>query len=193
MSKFRYKNNFPELEIKNTKKYGKGVFASSNIENGDIVYMLNGERMDIRDFVTKVNSDHENIDDPFQIGKRTYYDLNEISRTFNHSCDPSAGLRKNGELFALRDIRKGEEITYDYSLTVAPTDWKMRCLCGSKLCRKILGDITTVPKSRMLFYKKRGAIQRYMKTLLPSIESGSYTLPPYEVKALAELKKTSEI
>ena len=149
--------------------------------------------MDAMQIVNKINSDDENIDDPFQVGKRTYIDLNETSRTFNHSCNPNAGVRKTNELFALSDIKNGEEITYDYSLTIAPTDWKMKCLCGSNNCRKILGDILSVPKKQLEYYKKLGALQRYMKSVLKEVESGKYKIPKYELLALEKLKKTSEI
>jgi hypothetical protein len=182
---------YPRLEVKNTNKYGKGVFAGEDIKKGTIIYVLDGERVDVEDVVNRVNSDSENIDDPFQIGKRTYIDLNELSRTFNHSCDPSAGIRKNSELFALRDIKEGEEITYDYSLTIAPTEWKMKCECGSEKCRGTLGDIRTVSKIRLDEYKKAGAIQRYMKLILKELEKGTYKIPKYEEDALKNLKKTS--
>jgi len=178
-----------KLIVKNTKKYGKGVFARMPIKKGEVIHVLNGRKFDVREFVEKVISGKEYIDDPFQIGLRTYIDLDEMSRTFNHSCDPSGGIRKNSELFALRDIATGEEITYDYSLTIAPTKWKMRCKCGSKQCRKILGDVTTVPKKRREEYKKAGAFQRYMGKLIKLIDERKYVMPPYEKKLLKELGK----
>jgi hypothetical protein len=41
----------------------------------------------------------------------------------------------------MRDIKKGEEITYDYVLTEADPDWILadKCLCGAKNCR---GQVT---------------------------------------------------
>lgn len=177
------------LAIQNTSKYGKGVFAIKDIKKGEVVWILAGRRMDIKDLVNKVNKGNELIDDPFQIGRRTYLDLDNVSRTFNHSCDPTCGIRKNSEMFALRDIHKGEEITYDYSLTIAPTDWKMRCKCGSKNCRKIIGDVRSIPKSRRRDYTKQKAAQRYMRALLKEIDNGVYVVPTYELVALEKLGK----
>lgn len=174
--------------VKDTKKYGKGVFAGEDIKKGQKIYVLGGERMDIKDFIEKVNSNKENIDDPFQIGKRTYLDLDEMSRTFNHSCNPNTGIRKTSEMFALRDIKKGEELTYDYSLTIAPTKWKMKCKCGSKNCRKIIGNVLSVPKKRLQEYKRVGALQNYMKLLLKNIKNGKYVMPKYELFLLKKLK-----
>jgi hypothetical protein len=177
-----------KLEVKETKKYGKGVFAGEDIKIGDVVYILGGKRMDCKDLVDKVNSKKENIDDPLQIGKRTYLDLNAKSRAFNHSCNPNTGLRKTSEMFALRDIKKGEELTFDYSLTIAPTVWKMECRCGAKNCRKVLGDILSIPKRQLEHYRKSGDVQTYMKRLLKEIESSRYKMPKYEILALEKLK-----
>ncbi len=178
-----------KFTIKDTKKYGKGVFATKEIKKGEVIYVLNGKKFDVNEFIKKVFSGKEYIDDPFQIGLRTYFDLNELSRTFNHSCNPTGGIRKNSELFALRDIHPGDQITYDYSLTIAPTKWKMRCECGEKNCRKILGDVLSVPKKRREEYRKAGALQRYMKKILKLADAGKYTMPPYEKKLLEGLGK----
>ena len=150
---------------------------------------MSGERLDALKMLNKVTSEEENIDDPFQIGKRTYLDLDEKSRTFNHSCNPNAGIRKNCEMFALREIKEGEEITYDYSLTIAPTKWQMKCQCDYDKCRKILGDVTSIPKKRLSFYKKQGNLQRYMKLLIKEVEAGVYKIPKYEDYALTKLSK----
>ena len=39
------KNNF-RLKVKNTNKYGKGVFADSDIKKGTIIFILKGERIE---------------------------------------------------------------------------------------------------------------------------------------------------
>lgn len=117
----------PKLVIKDTGKYGKGVFTGEDIRKGTIIHVLDGERMDIMELVEKVNKDEEDIDDPLQIGRRTYIDLDKLSRTFNHSCDPTTGIRKRSEMFALKNIEKGEELTYDYSSIIAPTKFRMKC------------------------------------------------------------------
>lgn len=180
-----------KIKIKDTGKYGKGVFAKENIKRGEIVHILKGEIFDIKDFADRVNSGKEYIDDPFQIGRRTYIDLDELSRTFNHSCNPNGGIRKNSELFALRDIKKGEEITYDYSLTISPTIWEMECKCGARNCRKKLGDVLSVPKTQLKQYKEVGALQTYMRLLLREIDDGSYKIPKYELATLEKLKNTN--
>lgn len=182
------------FSVRDTKKYGKGVFAERDIIRGEVIHVLNGETLSMRDLVARVNSGNENIDDPLQVGKRTYIDLDSISRTFNHSCDPNAALRKRSELFAIKEILKGEEITFDYSSTIAPTEWRMKCGCGSAHCRGVLGDVLSIPKKDRTKYQKIGAFQTYMRKLLKMIErDGTYHIPTYELKALHALRTTSNV
>ena len=59
-------------------------------------------------------------------------------RYINHRCDPNTFTRTiagDRYVVALREIRPGEEITYDYCLnSVGDTAWD--CTCGSPVCRK---------------------------------------------------------
>jgi len=175
------------LVIADASACGKGVFSSQAIRKGNFIYLLDGVTITLGQLVERVLAGSEAMNDPLQIGKKTYLDLDDFSRTFNHSCDPNAGLRKRSELFALRDIEAGEQITFDYSATVAPTEWSMECMCGSTKCRKIIRDIRSIPRGQLQIYKKAGAIQRYMKPLLKSIEEGVCAIPDYELKALRKL------
>lgn len=57
-------------------------------------------------------------------------------RFINHSCNPNTYLRvmKNRvEFYALRTIKKGEELSCDYGET--HHDGKLPCQCGAKNCR----------------------------------------------------------
>ena len=57
-------------------------------------------------------------------------------RYLNHSCQANAFLRilrKRVEVYARRNIRKGEEITVDYG--ESPHSGGMKCGCGQKACR----------------------------------------------------------
>jgi len=57
-------------------------------------------------------------------------------RYINHSCDPNTFTRctdERAEFYALRDIRRGEELTVDYG--DSHHDGKLRCRCGARNCR----------------------------------------------------------
>jgi SET domain-containing protein len=175
-----------KIIVKRTNRYGMGVYAGKPIKKGEVIRSMGGRRLDVNEVWREILSGKINIDDPLQIGRRTHIVLDNISRLFNHSCDPNAGLRKNSELFALRDIMPREEITMDYSLTSSPTNnWTMRCKCGTKLCRKTIGDILSVPKSRLEYYKKAGALQTYMRRLLADLQDNPKNIKYYDARAIA--------
>jgi hypothetical protein len=84
----------------------------------------------------------------------------------NHSCNPNSYLRCDGfgkaELFALKPIAAGEEITWDYSTTTNEADYALHCKCGSSLCRQIIGGYQTLPPSRKAYYVNLGIIPSYL-------------------------------
>ncbi|XP_073119337.1 histone-lysine N-methyltransferase ASHH2 isoform X2 [Henckelia pumila] len=69
-----------------------------------------------------------------------------LGRFINHSCDPNCRTEKwmvNGEvcvgLFAVKDIKKGEEVTFDYNYVRVFGAAAKKCVCGSRNCRGYIG------------------------------------------------------
>ncbi|KAK1407678.1 hypothetical protein QVD17_39300 [Tagetes erecta] len=69
-----------------------------------------------------------------------------LGRFINHSCEPNCRTEKwmvNGEvcigLFAIRDIKKGEELTFDYNYVRVFGAAAKKCVCGSSRCRGVIG------------------------------------------------------
>lgn len=67
------------------------------------------------------------------------------ARFANHSCDPNAearfvyiGNEKRIGLFAIKHIKEGEEITFDYRLETLSEN-AIPCLCGSTNCSGFIG------------------------------------------------------
>lgn len=67
-------------------------------------------------------------------------------RFVNHSCQPNCEMQKwsvNGQfrmaLFALRDIKPGEELTYDYNFSLFNPAEGQECKCESENCRGVIG------------------------------------------------------
>lgn len=55
----------------------------------------------------------------------------------NHSCNPNCGIKDKLKVVAMRKIKKGEEITFDYAMSET-SDYKMKCNCKQKNCREII-------------------------------------------------------
>ena len=162
----------PKLEIRDTFKYGRGVFAAENIEKGRVIRILAGEIISTTECLKRIILRRLKSDDPLQIEDDRFIVPDKISRYFNHSCQPNAGLRKISELFALREIKTGEEITFDYSSTVSGHSfWHMSCKCGEENCREKIGNVLTLPPKVLDNYAAEGALQDYMQRHLTTVQN----------------------
>ena len=99
--------------------------------------------------------------------------MKEEFRCINHSCNPNAGIRGDNELFALKKIREGEELTYDYSTTMWEDQvkikkwlrlplWVLRCKCNEDNCRKMIGQFYDLPKPIQLKYIRKKAVPQFI-------------------------------
>jgi SET domain-containing protein len=137
----------PELEVRPTAHKGRGVFARSPIARGQMILEFQGRVLPTRELTDDLLA--------MQIGPDLWLcsDGSLLDDCVNHSCEPNAGFR-NGEitLQALRDISAGEEITWDYSTSIAETGWTLECRCESPNCRRIVrswGELTSEDRDRL--------------------------------------------
>jgi len=130
--------------IKKTKNKGLGVFASRNIKEGEKVTVWHPKKIISEDEMKTLPKDEQ--DHTTLTGDGNYIIMGEPERFVNHSCNPNTFVKDKKDI-ALRDIKKGEEVTSDYSIN-GINSWKMRCLCGSKNCRRIVySDFFKLPKN----------------------------------------------
>ena len=105
--------------VKDSRIHGKGVFAARDFKRGEVVVRwdsLLGE-----DYFNNKN-----------------IVVNSPSIFINHSCNPNIN-ETNGKNIAIRDIKKGDEITYHYEKEKIPF-LKMKCNCRSENCKKVIYD-----------------------------------------------------
>ncbi|QDZ08061.1 SET domain-containing protein [Sphingomonas panacisoli] len=89
-----------------------------------------------------------------------------IDDLVNHSCAPNAGLRfaDNGVfLVAIREIAAGEEITWDYSTTLAQSNWHMICQCRAPDCRRVIGNFATLSAERQEWFRAENLVPPYLR------------------------------
>jgi uncharacterized protein len=115
---------------------GRGVFARRRYREEEAIGEITGEVIEDAQY----GSDY-----CYDIGERLRLEPALPFRYVNHSCDPNCefdwfDVTENGEpsprrrlfLFALRDIRPGEELTIDYNWSAAAA---IPCRCHSPNCR----------------------------------------------------------
>ena len=147
------------IKVKESK-FGEGVYAERDIKSGEVIGHMAGRQVSLENFESLNREDKEIMIDPLQIDDGEYIDLESPYYFINHSCEPNAGIRAKNELFALRDIKKSEEIFYDYSTTM---DEGLECECGQPNCRKRVRDFFTLPKERQKEYIEKGAVPDFIK------------------------------
>jgi len=140
-----------KIIVKKSSIDRKGVFAKSLILKNETICFLKGKEKTIKELKEDIKSQKE-LDELLQISKTKYIKLNKPYIYFNHSCSPNTYIKGKDELVAIKNIKKGEEITFDYSATVwedwgkGYKPWRMKCNCKSKNCRKIIKEFYKLPK-----------------------------------------------
>ena len=149
--------------IKETRKYGKGLFAREDIKKGQVIARFDGEVFEAEKCSLLPNEPPLLIrDHAIQFEENKWKDSKGFARFTNHSCNPNCGIKNYFEIMAMKNIKKGEEITFDYEMT-EDSDWRMECKCGSMHCRKIIGAYKNMPEEIRKKYK--GYISKWLINL----------------------------
>ncbi len=112
---------------------GEGVFAGRAFAAGEKIWTMTG---------TVYGNSRTGQDPDFVgLGPGLWMDPDPPLNKLNHSCAPNACFGPKRQLFALRPIAKGEEITFDYSTSEVDPQWTMACECRAKGCRRGLHAI----------------------------------------------------
>lgn len=128
---------------------GLGVFALVEIQKDEIICMFDGEIYTEHDIWTDDLLDHT-----VQFADTKWRESKGIARCLNHSCDPNCGIKELFKVVAMRDIKKGEELLWDYEMTEKNEyNWRMNCKCGTKICRGVIGNYKYMPLNIRKKYK----------------------------------------
>jgi uncharacterized protein len=139
------------IQTRRSGVHGKGVFAVVDLAEGETLIEYVGEIISWEEALDPHPHDPSNPHHTF------YFHIDEAhvidakvggnsSRWINHSCEPNCEAEVDeGRVFirALRNIKAGEELFYDYGLVIdEPYTAKLKadypCWCGSPRCRGTL-------------------------------------------------------
>lgn len=130
------------LIAKKTQKYGSGTFAKSPIKKGTLLAVFGGyvlSRQEEEKLPLAIRDIAIQIDRKHVIGVRRMREVADCDYV-NHSCNPNAGIKGQISLVAMKNIKKNEEVTFDYGTVLFKTKnvpkYELKCLCGSQNCRK---------------------------------------------------------
>jgi uncharacterized protein len=127
------------LIIRSSAIHAAGCYTTSPIRKGTLIVEYTGPR------ISKEEADVKYENSPttylFGIGDGSMViDGHGTAMFINHSCEPNCETEEiDGKVWiiAIRNIRAGEELTYDYNLYDGDEDEAL-CNCGAKTCRKTM-------------------------------------------------------
>ena len=144
----------PAVRVRNSPIHGRGVFATRAIKKGERIIEQKGTRITHAECDgLDANSSDSGHTFLFTLNDHYVIDTNRggnAARWINHGCAPNCeseyqedvqGQPPKDRIFihATRNIAAGEELTYDYLITLDEAHtcamkkiWQ--CLCGAKAC-----------------------------------------------------------
>ena len=127
-------------KIKKSNIDNKGLYANTDIKDGTKIIEYKGKIVSKKKVEEDSKFDNDKAIYLFNLNKK--YDLDgdfkfNTARLINHSCNPNCEVAGTGLkvwVYAIRDIKKGEELSYDYGFGYDEYYKDFPCRCGSKNC-----------------------------------------------------------
>ena len=140
--------------VRKSPIHGRGVFALARIPKKTRIIEYKGELITDAEADRRYSRIHENSPHTmlFSVDGGLVIDATRrgsAARWINHSCQPNCEIEEeDSRIFieARRNIRPGEELTYDYNLQLGERHTKTAkrehaCFCGARRCRgTMLGE-----------------------------------------------------
>lgn len=119
-----------------------GVFATKNIKKGELIGVWGGivySAEEVESIAVKNSffSTHTvSVYDGFYLGPISKA-KNQVddAELFNHCCNPNIGIFGQIILVARKNIKKNEELFFDYDTTETSAEGSFICKCGYRKCR----------------------------------------------------------
>ena len=127
-------------KIKKSNIDNRGLYAATNIKKNTKIIEYKGKIITVKETETNPKFDNDKAIYLFNLNKK--YDLDgdfkyNTARLINHSCDPNCevdGVGLKLWIYAVKDIKKNEELTYDYGFSFDKDYRDFPCRCGAKKC-----------------------------------------------------------
>jgi len=108
---------YPENLIVRTGIQGLGVFTTEPVKKGQTIFVMQGEVI------------HQPTRTSVQIGEKKHIE-DELAGFLNHNCQPTAKVDRDRHSFvSLRDLKEGDEITFNYNANEDHLAAPFKCHC----------------------------------------------------------------
>ena len=168
-----------KTKIQKSPIEGKGYFADEDISIGTIIYFYgeSDERYSKNEFKNLNKEKKKHLLD-FAVEDEYGSWVETSSGPFtNHSCNSNIlPLYIEGSYvsIAAKNIKKGDEITTDYSLFFSSSEWSMECHCNAPKCRKTIGfGIHQDPNTELIWQERINHAIKYIHQVTQPITSSN--------------------
>ena len=137
--------------------HAHGCYTTEPIQKATPVIEYTGPRLTVDEADTLYENSPRTYLFGLEDGKHVI-DGDGLAAFINHSCDPNCEpdeINSRVFIFAIRDIKAGEELTYDYNLYDGELDDVALCSCGSQNCRRSMYSETEIARRPKLKSRKR--------------------------------------
>jgi SET domain-containing protein len=125
----------PNTKTKLSRIHGLGLFSNKNFKKNTVIAVWGGcivTKKEIQKLPKSIGFNYAlEIHPGFFIAETSEIELDQ-SDFINHSCSPNCKIINQLTMITKREIKKGEELTCDFS---SPTKVKITCNCNSKNCK----------------------------------------------------------
>lgn len=144
-----------------------GLFAGRDIKKGEKVIEYKGRKLTHKQVEEDDRFDNSKAIYLFTLNERYVLDGDTKTNTakyINHSCDPNCEvdiIKGKIWIIAIKDIKKGDELSYDYGFGYDADFRQFPCKCGSKnCCGYIVRDDQRWRINRKYAKTKRGRLNK---------------------------------
>lgn len=158
---------FPKGLTAKPVRNGLGIVATKAFAQGTLICEIKGRIIAPQTVWRYWETDPRRAENCFRCSAERYLDPDgEIGQYANHSCNPNAGIVKQGRrllLKAIAPIARGDEVTHDYATLLGADDiWSMRCNCGAAQCRRTVRNFTRLPAAVRAKYRQLGCVPEFI-------------------------------
>ena len=147
------------LVVRRSKIHNAGCYTKAAIKKGTQIVEYTGPRLT----VAQANRKYKDAIRTYLFGlddEKHVIDGEGIAAFINHSCTPNCEpdeISGRVYVFALRNIKAGEELTYDYNLYDGELEDESICHCKAKNCRGTMYSDDEIERRAKLLKKQAQA------------------------------------
>lgn len=130
----------PGVAIGPSSIAGAGLVAGVGLDAGIVVIRLGGRLVTSTELDALLVHQPDGYVDTITVADDRHLVLppGTLAHWANHSCDPNLWHAGPYEIVTRRPVRPGDELTLDYGTNSGAPGFRMRCTCGSPMCRAVV-------------------------------------------------------